>query len=508
MTSETRAEPARRAGRREWAGLAVLALPTLLLSIDNTVLFLALPQLSADLGPTASQELWIMDSYGFLIAGFLVAMGGLGDRIGRRRLLLIGAVAFGAASALAAYSVSAEMLIVARVLLGIAASTLMPTSLALITTMFPDRGQRSLAIGVFISCFMGGAALGPLVGGVLLETFWWGSVFLIGVPVMLLLLAVGPLVLPADRGTGSGRIDLPSVALSLTAVLPAVYGLKDLAGDGPWWRALLAVAVGVTAGVAFVRRQNRLADPLLDLRLFRNRAFSAALVILLCGMVMQGGVYLVIGQYLQLVEGLSPLESGLRLVAPAIALVAGSLLAPVLARRVRPATVIAAGMLVAVVGWVLLAQAGSGAGLTLLLTGLVVGFLGCAPIGALGTELVVSSAPSERAGSASSVSETSGELGIALGVAMLGTVLGVVYRGQVSGALPPGAPEAAEHTLAGAVTSAEQLPPDLAGELLDAARSAFASGLSTVAVVCAVLSAGLAVLAVSALRRLRPGGAS
>ncbi|MFF5992263.1 MFS transporter [Prauserella flavalba] len=505
MTTDTTAP--RRAGRREWLGLAVLGLPTLLLSIDNTVLFLALPQLSADLAPSPTQELWIMDSYGFLIAGFLVTMGGLGDRIGRRRLLLIGAAAFGAASVLAAYSVSPEMLIAGRVLLGIAAATLMPTSLGLITEMFPEGGQRGLAIGVFISCFMGGAALGPVVGGVLLETFWWGSVFLIGVPVMLLLLVAGPLVLPAHRGSGSGRLDLPSVALSLATVLPAVYGLKELAGDGPWWRALLAVAVGALAGAVFVRRQRRLTDPLLDPRLFGNRAFSIALGILLCGMIMQGGVYLVVGQYLQFVEGLSPLEAGLWLVAPALALIAGSLLAPVLARRFRPSTVIGAGMALSAAGWLMLAQAGSATGLSLLVVGLVLGFLGCSPIGALGTELVVSSAPPERAGSASSVSETSGELGIALGVATLGSLLGIVYRGQVAGALPDGLPagtaEAARGTLAGAVTSARELPPGLAADVLDVARAAFTSGLGAVAVAAAVLSAGLAVLAVTMLRDLR-----
>ncbi|PXY23699.1 MFS transporter [Prauserella sp. PE36] len=497
----------RRAGRREWAGLAVLGLPTLLLSIDNSVLFLALPQLSAHLGPSPNQELWIMDSYGFLIAGLLVTMGGLGDRIGRRRLLLIGAAAFGAASVVAAYSVSAEMLIAARVLLGIAAATLMPTSLGLITMMFPAGKQRGLAIGVFISCFMGGAALGPVVGGVLLEAFWWGSVFLIGVPVMLLLLVAGPLVLPAHRGSGSGGLDLPSVALSLAAVLPVVYGLKELAGDGPSWRALLAVLVGVTAGVAFVRRQRGLADPLLDLRLFGNRAFSIALGILLCGMIMQGGVYLVVGQYLQLVEGLSPLEAGLWLVTPAVAIVAGSLLAPVLARRFSPSAVIGTGMVISAAGWLVLATAGSGTGLTLLVVGLVVGFLGCSPIGALGTELVVGSAPPERAGSASSVSETSGELGIALGIATLGSLLGIVYRGQVAGALPAGLPseavEAAEGTLAGAVTAARELPPGQAADVLDVARTAFTSGLGAVAVAAAVLSACLAVLAVTMLRGLR-----
>ncbi|PXY19241.1 MFS transporter [Prauserella muralis] len=507
MSSPTMPDARARAGGREWAGLAVLALPTLLLAIDNSVLFLALPELSTDLRPTATQELWIMDSYGFLVAGFLLTMGGLGDRIGRRRLLLGGAAAFGAASVLAAYSTSAEMLIAARALLGIAGSTLMPSALALISTMFRDPRQRSLAVGVFVSCFMGGAALGPVVGGLLLDHFWWGSVFLLGVPVMVLLFVAGPVLLPAHRGSGSGRLDLPSVGLSLAAVLPVVYGLKELAGQGPWWRALLVAAAGAGFAAAFVRRQRRLADPLLDLRLFGRPAFRAALGILLCGMVLQGGLYLVMSQYLQLVEGLSPLRAGLWLVSPALALVVGSLLSPLLARRLRPATVIGAGLAVSAAGFAVLGLAGSDAGLPVLVTAMAVGFFGGAPIGALGIDLVVGSAPPEKAGSASSVAETSGELGVALGVATLGSVAGAVYRAQV--VVPPATPgeaaDAVSATLAGAVTAAERLPAGLASEVLETARSAFTTGLSVVAVVSAGIAAVLAVLAGTTLRRVRSG---
>ncbi|WP_199434862.1 MFS transporter [Qaidamihabitans albus] len=510
MTSDASAEAVPRAGRRAWAGLAVLALPTLLLAVDNTVLFLALPHLSADLRPTQTQQLWIMDSYSFLIAGFLVTMGGLGDRIGRRRLLLIGATAFGAASVLAAYSVSAEMLIAARVLLGIAGATLMPSSLALISTMFQNPRQRGFAIGVFVSCFMGGGAVGPVVGGALLEWFWWGSVFLLGVPVMLVLLVSAPFVLPGGRGTGSGRLDLASVALSLAAILPVVYGLKELASEDAGWPAIVATVAGVVFAVVFVRRQRRLADPLLDPRLFRNRAFSAALVILLLGMVLQGGSYLVVSQYLQLVEGLSPMRAGLWLMPPALALVAGSLMAPLLARRVRPAMVIAAGLVVSALGFALLTQVDRGSGLMLLTTGLVIGFLGAAPVGVLGIDLIVGSAPPEKAGSASSVAETSGELGVALGVATLGSVAAAVYRAQVVDGLPAEVPEeaaeAAGETLPGAVASAGELPANLAAEVLAAAGDAFATGLNVVAGVAAAVSAVLAVLAVTMLRRLRPGG--
>jgi len=222
------------ATRREWAGLAVLALPTLLVSIDVFVLLLALPRLSQDLHASSTQQLWISDIYGFLLAGFLVTMGTLGDRMGRRRLLLAGATAFGLASVLAAYAGSPAMLIAARALLGIAGATLSPSTLALISNMFRQPRQRAVAIGVWMACFMAGAAIGPVAVGVMLEHFWWGSVFLLGVPAMALLLALGPVVLPEYRAPAAGRLDLGSVALSLAAIMPVVYGLTELARTG--WR--------------------------------------------------------------------------------------------------------------------------------------------------------------------------------------------------------------------------------------------------------------------------------
>src|SRR5690242_6635957 len=234
MSTPTETAP-ERATRREWTGLAVLALPTLLLSLDVSVLYLALPKLSASLGADSTQQLWILDIYSFMLAGFLVTMGTLGDRIGRRRLLLIGGTAFGAASVLAAYSTSPGMLIATRAVLGVAGATLAPSTMALIRNMFRDPRQMGVAIGVWFSCFMGGMALGPLVGGLLLDHFWWGSAFLLGVPVMLLLVAVGPWLLPEYRDENAGKLDLVSVALSLAAILPVIYGLKALARDGWKW---------------------------------------------------------------------------------------------------------------------------------------------------------------------------------------------------------------------------------------------------------------------------------
>jgi MFS transporter, DHA2 family, multidrug resistance protein len=494
------------AGRREWTGLAVLALPTLLLALDMSVLFLALPHLTADLGASSVQQLWIMDIYGFMIAGFLVTMGTLGDRIGRRRLLLIGAAAFSAASVLAAFATSAEALIAARAVLGIAGATLMPSTLALISNMFRDSRQRAVAISVWMSCFMVGTAIGPLVGGVLLELFWWGAAFLLGVPVMVLLLVAGRLLLPEYRDPRAGRIDLISVGLSLAAVLPVIYGLKELARDGARPVPVLAALIGLTVGLVFVRRQRRLADPLLDLALFRSGSFSAALGINLVGAIVMGGSFLFVPLYLQLVEGMTPLRAGLWLLPQSIAMIASSLAAPHLAHRYRPAYVMAAGLVIGAAGFVLITRVGAGGGLFLVVTGFLLACVGVAPAAALGTDLVVGSAPPEKAGSASSVSETTNEFGIALGLASLGSLGTAVYRNAVEGKLPAGVPEAAGESMSGAAAVAEQLPGSLGAELLALARTGFTSGMSAVAVIGAVGFVAAALLALVLFRGAGPAG--
>src|SRR3954470_3990968 len=262
-----------RAGRREWIGLAVLTLPAMLISMDLTVLHLAVPALSEELRPSSAQLLWIVDIYGFLVAGSLVTMGTLGARIGRRKLLLIGAAAFAVASVLAAFAPSAATLIAARAVLGVAGATLMPSTMSLIRTMFADPRQRTSAIGLWISSFSVGAAIGPLAGGLMLAWFWWGSVFLLAVPVMVLLISLGPLLLPEYRDPNAGRLDLLSAGLSLVSVLAVIYGVKEIAEHGFGGVDALAIVVGFGAGVVFVRRQASLADPLIDIRLFADRGF-------------------------------------------------------------------------------------------------------------------------------------------------------------------------------------------------------------------------------------------
>ena len=362
----------RRAGRREWIGLAVLALACLLYVMDLTVLHLAVPSLSADLQPTSSQLLWIIDIYGFMVAGFLITMGTLGDRIGRRKLLMIGAAAFGAVSIVAAFSTTPEQLIVSRALLGIAGATLAPSTLSLIFSMFEDPGQRARAIAVWISAFSAGSAIGPLLGGVLLENFWWGSVFLLALPVMGLLLVLGPIVLPEYRDPDAGRLDLLSAGMSLVAVLAVIFGLKQIAQDGLALQPLAAIALGVGVGVLFVRRQLHLADPMIDVRLFRIPAFSAALTVNFMTIFVSFGYFLFVAQYLQLVLGLSPLEAGAWSLPAAIAFIVGSNLAPRLYRFVRPAHIIGGGLAVAASGLALLTQVGTADGLAIVVLGSVV----------------------------------------------------------------------------------------------------------------------------------------
>jgi DHA2 family multidrug resistance protein-like MFS transporter len=496
------AETGARAGRREWIGLAVLALPTLLLSIDMSVLHLAVPHLAADLRPSSTELLWIIDVYGFMIAGFLVTMGTLGDRIGRRRLLMFGGAAFGLASVAAAFATSPEVLIGARALLGVAGATLMPSTLALITNMFRDAGQRGTAIAVWMSCFMGGMVLGPVVGGLLLEVAWWGAVFLMAVPVMVLLLATAPTLLPEHRDEHAGRLDPASVALSLGAILPLVYALKEMAKGGPTAATAAALVCGLGLGAVFVRRQGRLADPMLDLSLFRNRTFTAALCIMLVGALTMGGVFLLISQYLQLVAGLTTAQAGLALVPQALAVVAGSMIAPRLARRIRPEFVLGMGMLVAAVGMLLFTRLGDGDGVVLVVLGLSVAAFGMGPQGVLCTEMVVGSVPARKAGAASAMSETSGEFGIAMGIAVFGSIGTAVYREELTlpAGLPGAAAAAATDSLAGATSAVAGLDAGLANAVLTSAREAFTSGLHTVAAIGAAVVVAFAVVGMVALR--------
>ena len=496
-------QDARRAGRRAWIGLAVLALPSMLISMDLTVLHLAVPSLSAELRPGSAELLWIVDIYGFMIAGSLITMGTLGDRIGRRRLLLLGAAAFAVASVLAAFSTSAEMLIVTRAVLGVAGATLMPSTMSLIRTMFPAPGQRTTAIGIWISSFSVGAAIGPLVGGLLLEYFWWGSVFLLAVPVMALLLAVGPVLLPEYRDPNAGRLDLLSAGLSLSSVLLVIFGVKRIAEYGPGAMPALSIVAGLATGAVFLARQRTLSDPFIDVSLFANRAFSASLAINAVGIFAVFGVYLFIPQYYQLVSGLSPLEAGLWTLPGAIVSIAGSMLAPILVRWFPTRTIVCVGLAIAVVSVGMLTRVDASS-LPIVVAACVVMMIGFGLVVTLTSDMIIAAAPEERAGAASAISETGTELGGALGIAVLGSIGTAIYRREVADAIPAGVPQeaaaTARDTLGGAVGVAGQLSDQLGPALLEASRAAFVDGFQVVATCGVVIMIGLVGLAALWLR--------
>jgi DHA2 family multidrug resistance protein-like MFS transporter len=499
-----------RAGRREWIGLGAIALACMLYVMDLTVLHLAIPSISADLQPSSTQLLWIIDIYGFVVAGSLITMGTLGDRIGRRRLLLIGATAFGAASVLAAMSTSAEMLIGTRALLGIAGATIAPSTLSLIRNMFLEPDQRTRAIAVWITSFSVGAAIGPLLGGLVLEFFWWGAAFLINVPVMALLLILGPKLLPEYKDPNAGRLDIPSAALSLLAILAVIFALKQFAQDRIGWLPVFSIALGLAVGVVFVRRQQRLDDPLIDLGLFRVPVFTSSLFLYGFGILMVFGGFLFVPQYLQLVLGLSPLEAGLWTLPWALAFVVGSQVTPKLAQRFAPTTIMAAGLALAALGFVVFTQVDATSGFAMIVTGSVAFSLGTAPVFTLTNDLIIGSAPPERAGAAAGISETAAELGGALGIAFFGSIGVAIYRSGVSDGIlaeiRPGSAAAAQDTLGGAVEVAGQLPAELGAPLLEAANDAFVSGMHVVAAISVVGTLALAAFTATVLRRRAGSG--
>ncbi|MET9775100.1 MFS transporter [Streptomyces sp. NPDC006367] len=473
LRSAQPAEAVKRPGR--WLALSVLVLAVLLVAVDSTVLGLATPYISEDLAPSGTQLLWIGDVYSFVIAGLLVSMGSLGDRIGRKRILLLGATAFGAISVLNAYAHTPGVLIVARALLGVAGATLMPATLALIRNLFHDPRERSLAVGIWGATASAGMAVGPIVGGFLLEHFWWGSVFLINLPVMAVLVLVGIKLLPESRNPDPGPWDLTSVLLSLAGMVGVVYAVKEAAAHGFAWATLAAGLVGAAALYAFVRRQLTMPVPLLDMRLFRSRGFSGAVLADLLTVLGLSGLVFFLSQFLQLVQGRQPLEAGLAELPAAIGAVVAGLLAGRAARRFSVRAVVSGGL--AAVGLALgaLTFLGQHTGYPLLGTALLVVGVGAGFSFTVTADVILSSVPGEQAGAASAVSETAYELGAALGIALLGSIVTGVYRDFTG---PAGTPAAAHESLGGAVEAASGMPAHTAGAMLDAARRSFVDGLT------------------------------
>ncbi|ANW21050.1 MFS transporter [Streptomyces clavuligerus] len=477
MTGTALKEPDTGLVPGRWLALSVLVLAVLLIAVDATVLGLATPFLTEDLQPTGTQLLWIGDVYSFVIAGLLISMGSLGDRIGRKKLLLTGAVAFGAVSVLNAYATSPEMMIVARALLGVAGATLMPSTLALIRNLFFDPRERSIAVGIWGSAASAGAAVGPVVGGALLEHFWWGSVFLINLPVMAVLVVVGLKLIPESRNPAPGPWDLISVALSLVGMVSVVYAIKEVAVHGLTEGAALAAALGAGALVWFVRRQLTLESPLLNVRLFHHRGFSGAVLADLLAILGLSGLIFFLSQFLQLVQDRSPLEAGLIELPSAVGAVLSGLLAGHLARRasVRAAVtggLAALGLSLASCVWLTADTGPLAMGIALFLGG-----FGAGLAFTVTADVILGSVPKEQAGAASAVSETAYELGAALGIALLGTVVTGVYRDfTVPAGVPEASADAARESLGGAFHTAGSLPQEQGEALLASARDAFADG--------------------------------
>ncbi|TLF73173.1 MFS transporter [Nocardia cyriacigeorgica] len=467
------------APRRAWLGLGVLVLPVLLVSMDVSVLFLALPTLTVDLDPSASAQLWILDIYGFLIAGLLITMGNLGDRIGRRRILLAGATVFGIASALAAFAPSAGVLIAARALMGIGGATLLPSSLSLISTLFADAKQRATAIGVWTAFFAGGSAVGPIIGGVLLHHFWWGSVFLINVPVLLILLALAPVLLPEHRATSLGPLDLPSVALSIGGILPLVYAVKHAAEHGPDTGAAVIGLIGAVVLTLFVRRQRHLDEPLLDLGLFGRGQFSVAIGSSLAGMMSLAAMSYLASIYLQSVTGRDPLVAALLGIPMAIAVFIFSMTGATVGRRFGVRITFAMALFAAALGNLMLLGVGVDGGLAWYIAGSAIAGIGYGITFTLVSEVAVSSVPPERAGSAVGISETSFELGNALGLALLGSLAAVVFRSGGN----------FESTLGETLARDGDQPA-----IVEAARESFVNGMHAATTVGALILVAMAVI--------------
>ncbi|MDJ1134997.1 MFS transporter [Streptomyces iconiensis] len=510
MDSEMTLQPP-RAGRREWIGLVVLTLPMMLTSIDTTVLHLALPHIGAALEPSGSQLLWIVDIYALLLGALLLVMGTLGERVGRRRLLLIGAAGFGATSILAAYSTSAGTLIFARALLGLFGATLMPSTLSLLRNMFHDPKQRTAAISFWMASSMVGTVLGPAIGGIMLDYFWWGSVFLMAVPVMALLLFLGPAVLPEYRNPESGRLGVVSVVLLLVSMLSVVYGIQQFTEDSSDGTAVGVFAFGLVAGGFFVWWQGKEKDPLLDLRLFGSRTFSVAVAVVTLGLFAMSGVYFLLGQFLQSVGGMDPGEAGLAMMPTALASIVGVLGTPVLLKWIPRRPLITADLTLAALAIGVLTQIEADTAVWVVVVVGAVVSLGIGGAMSQCADMIMGSAPVEKAGRASAIQETATQVGVGVGIAVLGGITTAVYRAQLSdqpmGELPGNVARAAEDTVGAGAAAAGRLGGSPGDELLHAVREAFTSGVHVTATVSGLLMLGVAVLAGATLRNApRHGG--
>lgn len=497
-----------RASWRMWTGLAAMALALFMMSTDLTVLFIAQPAIAADLHPSAVQALWIVHVGEFLAASLVITLGRLGDLVGRKRLLLLGIVGYSIASLAAAFAPTPEVLIAARSMLGISMATVTPSAMALLRTMFPQARQFSTAFALLMMSLSIGAALGPPMGGFLIEHFWWGAVFLVNVPVAVVFLVVGAWVLPESRDPVPARLDPASVVLSVIAVLAVVYGLQQSADGGIAFHHVLAVGIGVLSGWLFIRRQARLSQPLLDLELFAPREVRVILTALILVALAFVGPDLLIGPYLQIGLGLSAFQAGLILSIPAVLLIPATLAAPRTGRRLGTARGAAVSLMTAVLGFGMAALAlvgGNGPATLVLFT------IGLSLTAALGTALtllseeLIGGAPLQRTGSMTALQDLSSGLGAASSIAVLGTVGAITYRGTVvvPDSLTSGEAVAAGDSPGAALDIARGLDAAVQAEFLRHIGEAMSRGLLLALIITATMTVGTVVLV---LRGMRKGG--
>ncbi|MFC1431173.1 MFS transporter [Streptacidiphilus sp. N1-3] len=490
---------------RKWGTLAICTTAALLLGIDNSVLNLAIPNLVREMDPSATQILWIADAYSFALASLLVVMGGLGDRIGRKRLLLIGATCFGLASLLTAYAGNPDLLIVGRVLQGIAGATVMPSTASLIRSTFTDAKERTLAMGISGGVAAAGFALGPLIGGALLDHFWWGSVFLINVPVMLLLIVSGSALLIESSDPDPRRLDLPSLLLSVVGLFGAVYAIQTGAHDGfEQTKVLTAAAVGAVALLAFGLRQSRIANPLIDLPLLRNRAFAGSVGANLVTIVSVSALALAFSQYFQDVRGWSPMTAGLATLAGPLGAMIGGPSCAAMINRLGRARTTALGLGLMAVSMVGMSTIGVSTGYWVMAPIILVNGTGMGFVFGVTMDTMMATAPKERAGGAAAIGETAMELGGGLGIAVLGSILAGGYRGALH--LPSGLTSsvaaAAHQNIGGAAAAGRALPAPQGPELLRTAQDAFVHGLHLSTLIGAAICAAGAVATLFALREV------
>lgn len=498
---------ASRAGAREWIALAVLMLPVLLVAIDNTVLAFALPQIAGALEPTGAQQLWMVDVYPLVLAGLLVPMGVLGDRFGRRRLLMIGAVGFGVVSVLCAFAPTAEWLIAGRALQGLFGATLMPSTMSLLRSLFLDRVQRRLAIAIWATGFSVGSAVGPSVGGLLLAHFWWGSIFLLAIPLLLPLLVLVPLLVRESRDAAAPRVDLVGIVLAMLTLAPFAAAIKHLATDGIDVVAIGLVALAAASGVLFVRRMDRAEHPMLDLALLRDRAFSTGVLVNLLSVVALVGFLFFLTQHLQLVVGMSTLEAALVLLPGTAAMILAGLGSVRLVRRIRQEVVMVGALVASTIAYVTVAVLGADISVAAIAAAFALLGAGIGAAETLSNDLVLASAPVDKAGAAAGVSETAYELGAVLGTAVLGGILTAVYQATLVVPASIGAADAAraEETLSGGIHVADAVGGEAGAALAEAARHAFDAGVVWTAGAGAVLIAAAAFLTWWRLVRGRDG---